>query len=289
MPIKIVFLIILLSGIIALATTAFSRTTTKNPAIVTSFYPLYYFATQIGDSQVAVVNLTPPGTEPHEYDPTPRDIATIESSSLLIINGGLEAWADKIKNQLIHTVIVIAGQDLIINNDPHVWLSPRLAQKEVQVIASAMAAITPASSGTYQKNAADLSARLQALDQSYRQGLKDCQLHDFVTTHTAFNYLAKEYGINQVALAGLSPDTEPASQKIAEIAKFIENKKIKYIFFEKLISPKLAETLAVETGVKTLVLDPLEGLTPQEIASGDNYFSVMSANLTNLRLALQCR
>lgn len=274
-------------------------TTTKLP-VVTSFYPLYYLATQIGGDKAEVYNITPAGAEPHDYEPTTQDMARIEDSKLLIINGGkLEAWGDRVRNNLGNTKVVAAVGETLVNQqineggvmmkDPHVWLSPALIKKEAVAIADSFKRADPANAAFYTANAAVLVDKLNTLDQEYRNSLSRCADKNIVTSHAAFGYLARDYGLTQVAISGLSPDAEPTVQKLAETADFVKKNNVKYIFFESLVSPKLAETIAEETGAKTLPLNPLEGLTDQEISSGQNYFSVMRGNLENLKVALSCK
>ncbi len=258
--------------------------------VVTSFYPLYFFASEIGGSFAKVTNITPLGVEPHEFEPTLREIATIEQSQMLIINGeGFETWAEKITTNLQKksTRVVVAGQGFE-QNDPHVWLSPVLAQKQVEQILKGYIQIDPQHRQEYERNAQSLISKLNQLDQAFRQGLRSCQQHQFITSHTAFGYLASEYNLQQLAIAGLSPDAEPSSAQLAQIATVAQQNNVKYIFFETLVSPQLAQTIAAEVGAQTLVLNPLEGLTQNEVESGENYFSLMRENLDALRVALHC-
>lgn len=273
---------------------------TKLP-VVASFYPIYFFASEIGGDKVDVKNITPPGTEPHDYELTPRDIANIYDSKLLVLNGGqLEPWADTVTAQLSSgTVVVTAGQDIttrlmmpqddLTNIDPHVWLSPKLAQHEVKKITLGYIQADPKNSAYYLGEQNELLQQLAQLDNDYQQGLAQCASHDIITSHTAFSYLAAEYGLNEVAISGLSPDEEPSPAQLANVVQFANTHQVQYIFFESLVSPKLAETIASEVGAQTLVLDPIEGLTDEEIQQGANYFTVMRTNLQNLRTALQCK
>ncbi|OGH10844.1 MAG: hypothetical protein A2857_06295 [Candidatus Levybacteria bacterium RIFCSPHIGHO2_01_FULL_36_15] len=267
--------------------------------ISASFYPLYYFSSQIGGNKADVQNITPAGSEPHDYDPSFQDIARIERGDILILNGGVEAWADKIRDNLRGTKvkIVIAGEDLLTKQlieegqtvkDPHVWLDPVLAKREVQKITEAYAAVDPANKTYYQDNERQLNSKLDQLDADYKKGLRNCQSRDVVTSHEAFAYLADRYGLNEVPIAGLSPDEEPSAQQLADVANFAKKNNVKYIFFESLVSPKLSETIASEIGAKTMVLDPIEGISDDDIKQGKNYFTVMKDNLKNLQTALQC-
>lgn len=264
-----------------------------------SFYPLYFFASEIGGDLTHVKNITPVGAEPHDYDPSAADIARIEKSDMFIVNGGVEPWADKIKESLkeAHVVTVVAAEGLMNRRitqegiavvDPHVWLSPPLAKKEVSKITEGFIKIDPKNSSYYQANRKKLDERLDQLDQKYKQGLINCEQKDIITSHVAFGYLAGAYGLTQVSISGLSPDGEPSTAQLAELVKFAKDHGVKYIFFESLVSPKLAETIASEVGAKTLALDPLEGLSDADNKQGKNYFSVMEENLRNLQIALQC-
>lgn len=269
--------------------------------VVTSFYPLFYFATQIGGEKAEVINLTPAGAEPHDYEPNTQDISRIETSDLLIINGGqLEPWADNIRENMRSEKIrvLVVGENLATlefvdegerRMDPHVWLDPALAVKEAERIASAFMEADPENRALYEENLRHLAERLDALDQEFRQGLLHCRQRDIITSHAAFGYVASRYGLKQVPISGLSPDEEPSPKQLAEVAAFAKARSIKYIFFETLISPRLAETIAEETGAKTIVFNPLEGLTKEEQAAGKDYFSIQKENLENLKTALECK
>lgn len=268
--------------------------------IVTSFYPLYFFTTQIVQDKADVHNITPAGAEPHDYEPTTRDMVKIENSRLLIINGAkLEGWAEDIKNILSgrNTTILSVGEKIANLNtmegdiqirDPHIWLNPVLAKKEIEIITESLIMTDPANSQFYADNAKVLIGKLEILNNQFRTELSTCQKKDIITAHAAFEYLAKEYGLKQTAISGLSPDEEPSPKKLAEVAKFAEQNQVDYIFFESLVSPKLASTIAEEIGAKTLVLNPIEGLTDEEIKNGKTYFTEMQNNLINLKIALQC-
>jgi zinc transport system substrate-binding protein len=268
--------------------------------VTASFYPMYFFASQIGGDKADVMSITPAAAEPHDYEPTTQDVVRINQSNMLVLNGGkLEPWGDKIKDQLqgTNTLIVTAGNGLankqLTENgqtiqDPHIWLDPILAKKEVEVIEQGFDKIDPAGKAYFQANAKKLESELDQLDVEYKAGLSSCKMKDFVTSHAAFGYLAATYGINQIAISGVSPDEEPSSQKLAEITQLVKQKEIKIVFFESLVSPKLSETIANETGAKTMVLDPIEGITSNDLKAGHTYLTVMRDNLAALQDALQC-
>ncbi len=263
--------------------------------VVASFYPLAFFAEQIGTDRVNVTNLTPSGVEPHDFEPSTKDLAQMERSQLILINGaGFEPWADRFEQlQPLAVAGTLANLEILQENvlvrDPHVWLDPVLAQKEVEIITAALIQIDPAGKAVYLANQKNLTGRLIALGQEFRAGLANCRQDKIVTSHAAFTYLAARYGLTQVALAGLSPDSEPTPREFTDLIKQIREQNIKYIFFESLVSPRLAQTLASETGAGTLVLNPLEGLTTAEAAAGQDYFSIQRGNLSSLRLALECQ
>ena len=160
---------------------------------------------------------------------------------------------------------------------------------EVKTILNGFIKVDPKNKSYYYNNTNKLLSRLDGLDKEYKQGLINCNQKDIITSHAAFGYMAKTYGLNQVPISGLSPDAEPSSQQLAEITKFAKDHYLKYIFFESLVSPKLSETIANEVGAKTLVLDPIEGVSKVDIKSGKNYFTIMADNLKNLRIALECQ
>jgi zinc transport system substrate-binding protein len=272
--------------------------------VATSFYPIYFLTSQIGGDFVEVNNLTPAGTEPHDYDLTAKDIIKIKKSEVLILNGGgLEVWEDEIKKSLAQDKVrlVVLRDELlkdevannknnprINNDDPHIWLSPMLAIEMAEKITSELIKIDLTNKNYYQSNLNVLKTKLLNLDSDFRQGLEKCKKRDFVTAHRAFGYLAKEYSLNQIAIAGISPEEEPAPRQLAEISQFARENEIKYIFFESLVSPKLSQVIADEIGAGTLVLNPIEGLNDEEIGQGKNYITEMEANLENLKVALEC-
>lgn len=302
------FLLGLVLGLACIGIIALSISTHKNSevpsggkiSVTTSFYPLYFFASQIGGDKAVVSNLTPAGAEPHEYEPTAQDIVKIQDSSILVLNGGgLEAWASDVQKNIegSATMVVSAGEGLTDRTfvedgeeitDPHVWLSPPLAEKLADKIAAAFTEANPANASYYASNASVLKAKLASLDAAYKTKLASCKKRDIVTSHAAFGYLAAAYNLRQVPITGVSPDAEPSLRELADLTAFAKNTDVKYIFFESLVSPKLAETLAREIGAQTLVLNPLEGLTSDEIAAGKTYFTEMEENLKNLETALEC-
>ena len=268
--------------------------------ISASFYPLYFLAQEIGGEYADAAQITPAGAEPHDYEPTAQDRARMEQSALLILNGaGLEAWEDAIRetHDPERTHIVIAGEGLASRRmseesktivDPHLWLDPLLTKQMADKVLLGFIAVDPAREPYYRLRADALAARLDALDAEYRTGLAPCREKNIITAHAAFGYLAAEYGLVQAPIAGLSPDEEPSARRMAEITQFAKARGIRHVFFERFASPRIAETLAREIGAQTLALNPLEGMSREELAQGRNYFTEMRANLANLKTALEC-
>jgi zinc transport system substrate-binding protein len=304
---KIFTLFILIAVIISFGILTINRAPSSQSAqlnkiqITTSFYPLYYFASEIGGDKTRVVNITPAGSEPHDYEPTPQDIIQIANSRALFLNGGLEPWGQRIKENIKdkNITVVDVGQNLMSQDfldedgkkvtDPHIWLSPVLAQKMIDKIVDVLVSIDPSNKDYYLNNSVVLKDKLNRLHDEYLSGLKNCQSDVFVTSHAAFGYLASTYGLKQVTISGLSPEEEPSLKQLAEVTDFAKKNAVKYIFFETLVSPKLSDTLANEIGAKTLVLNPLEGLHEADIKDGKSYLTEMKNNLQNLKIALTCQ
>ncbi|MBI4457625.1 zinc ABC transporter substrate-binding protein [Candidatus Uhrbacteria bacterium] len=270
--------------------------------VVASFYPLAEFAAKVGGNMVAVSNITPAGTEPHDFEPTPRQVASIYGSHLFVYNGGgVDVWASRLAGAigergvktlemrpLMGELLPPVDQEEGEMFDEHFWLDPVLAQRQVEAIRDALAGIDPAHAAEYRDRADSYVAELRSLDADFRRGLASCQIREAITSHAAFAYLARRYGFTQLAIAGLSPDEEPSAGALAALVREAERRGIRHVFFETLASPEMAETLAREIGAQTLVFNPLEGLTGEELVTGKNYLTVMRQNLANLRTAMVC-
>jgi zinc transport system substrate-binding protein len=251
--------------------------------VVASFYPLAFAAQEIGGEKVEVVNLTPAGAEPHDLEVSPRDVEKLRTADLVLFLGhGFQPQLEEAAGggPRILRLLDTPGLDRFPNGDPHVWLDPLRYALIVGRIGEALH-----SSGPTKR----LTARLHALDREYRRGLAHCARREIVTSHEAFAYLAQRYGLRQVAITGLSPEAEPSPRDLQHVIELVRKTHATTIFFETLVSPRIAETVARETGAKTAVLDPIEGLTPAEQDRGEDYFSLMRSNLAQLRTALGCQ
>lgn len=265
--------------------------------VVATFYPLQEFAQRVGGERVRVRNLVPAGVEPHDYDPTPRDVVVITRAHVFVYNGaGFEPWIARLLPELPGTAVVVeatVGLPLAADQegqaDPHVWLDPVLAQQIITRIEAGLVMADPAGRDVYAANAARLRDDLRALHQRFAQRLADCRQRIVITSHAAFGYLARRYGLRVISISGLSPEAEPAPSTLAAIVNEARAHNVSAIYYETLVSPRVAETIAREVGAKTLVLNPLEGLTDDEIQAGMNYVTVMHDNLENLTTGLGCR
>lgn len=282
--------------------------------VVTSFYPLYDFTRKIGGEHVNVINLVPAGVEPHDWSPKSREISQINKAELFVYQGaGFEGWVHDFLESMkadakVKVLEASQGIDLIKSEhaneqheekgkndehehesefDPHAWLSPKNAKKMAENIKNALADVDAAHKADYEANYKKLADRFDQLDKTYRDSLGKLPKKDIVVSHQAFAYLCRDYGLNQKAIMGLAPDAEPTAQDMKDINDFVKANNVRYIFFEELVSDKLAQTLARDAKVETLVLNPLEGLTDEQAKAGDDYFSVMEKNLQNLVKALQ--
>lgn len=268
--------------------------------VYTSFYVMYDFAIKIGGDKVSITNLVPAGTEPHDWEPNPSDIVNLEKGDVFIYNGaGFEAWTEKVLKSLQNDQLIVVetsnGLELLPNEhedeelefDPHVWLNPMLAKQQMAAIKNAFAEVDPSNKEYYEKNYQNYAKMFDDLNAEFTETIGKYTKKDIVVAHEAFGYLCNAYGLNQVGIEGLSADSEPSPARMAEITKFAKENDVKYIFFEELVSPKIAETIAREVGAQTAVLNPLEGLDEEAIEAGKDYFSVMRENLEALSKALQ--
>ena len=323
-----------------------SSTKEKKLEVMASFYPIAEFTRQVGGSHVTVNTMIPDGVEPHDWEPTAKDIEKLGKSAIFFYNGGVEPWAEKaiaaLGEKKITGVEVAHGlmtevfheeheedsdhhdakeqheekmhhdakdkhdakdrheekehrEDKAASaghhhqhdgQDPHVWVSPKQAMEEVKIIAAELGKKDPAHKADYDKNAEAYLKKLSDLDKQLKDLGKVAKRKEVVTTHAAFSYLAKDYGFTQLSIMGLSPDAEPAPKDMTNLVNLIREKGIKVVFFETLVSPKVAQTIAKTAGVSTLVLNPLEGLTAEEKKAGADYISVMQENINNLKKAL---
>lgn len=259
--------------------------------VVATIYPLADIAKQVGGDLVEVTTLVPAGVEPHDYEPTPQEIAKLYSADVAIVHGkGIDPWAEKLIDDLRKKgvrVVRTTDDGELLGDDPHVWLDP-VAAKQLANSISWPLFLERREDEQLQTQLRAFEARLDALDAEYKTKLSTCKQREFVTSHDAFAYLAKRYNLIQRPISGLSPTEDPSPQTMSEISQLVQQKGITTIFTETLVSPKTAQTIASETGAKTAVLNPIEGITEEEQRAGKEYIQLMEDNLVHLRAALQC-
>lgn len=263
--------------------------------VMASFYPLQFVAQGVGGDRVEVDSLTPPGAEPHDLELSPAQVGELGTVDLVVYLSAFQPAVDEAveatpPDRVIDAATVTellpttADDDSSDGLDPHFWLDPSRLPALASEVADQLGAIDPEGAETYAANAAALSARFDELDATYTSALETCASRTFVTSHAAFAYLADRYELEQVAISGVDPEADPSPARLAEIGQIVADQDVTTIFFETLVSPKVAQTLADDLGVDAAVLDPLEGVAD----ASDDYFSVAAENLDALTAALTC-
>jgi zinc transport system substrate-binding protein len=290
------------------------------PLVVASIYPLFDFARNVAGDRAEVVSLVPPGVEPHDWEPSPRDVAQLQRAKVFVYNGaGLEPWVDKLARDIQGGGVILVnatdglpllkaprgrydrdhqqhgpgagtqpGSTAGAAEDPHVWLDPVLAKGQVERIRDGLTRADPGHASVFAQAARDYGAKLDALDSAFQAGLRDCARRDVIVSHAAFAYLTSRYRLTMLPAMGLAPESEPSPAEMVALIRLAKRRKVKYIFFETLVNAKLAETIAREVGAETLVLNPVEGLTRDQATAGASYLTLMEENLKNLRRGLDC-
>jgi zinc transport system substrate-binding protein len=281
--------------------------------VVASFYPLEFIAKTVGGDAVHVTTLTAPGVEPHDLELTPKQVGHIAEAKLVLFEGNLQPAVDEAIDQNAKksafdvasaASLEATGADFEQHPedgagpavkpaaysedalDPHFWLDPVRYADVVKAITGKLVETDPANADGYRERSAAMLTDVTKLDNDFKTGLANCKLKTFVTSHQAFAYLAKRYGLQMVGIAGFTPDAEPTPQRIREVQDIVREQKVSTIFYEELVSPKVAESIARDVHVKTAVLSPIEGLP--DANSQESYLSLMRANLQELRKANSC-
>jgi len=269
--------------------------------ITTTLFPYYDFSGIIGGDKVKVSLLLPPGVEAHAFEPKPSDIFKINSSDIFIYTGDfMELWAKDILAGIGNKNIKVINLGDFVNllregaedsaADPHIWLDFSNSEKIVDAILAALIQKDPQQGDFYNQNADILKNKLRDLDKSFKDGLLDCQTKTLIYGgHYAFGYLVKNYNLNYLAAQGLAPDSEPTAQDLAGLINELKNNNIKYVFYEELSSPKIAETISEETGAELLLLNAAHNITKQDLDNKVSFIDIMKENLENLRIGLQCQ
>ncbi|MFV0129991.1 metal ABC transporter substrate-binding protein [Streptomyces sp. HMX112] len=277
--------------------------------VVASFYPMQFLAERIGGDHVTVTTLTKPGVEPHDLELKPRQIGELGEADYILYLKGIQPAVDDaveqagVKNTVDAATLTTleehgtgAGHDHgheeagghhadeEAGADPHIWLDPVKYTEVAKGVGASLAKADPGHAADYRKNTDELVKQLGALHTAYQQGLRNTTTRTFITTHSAFGYLAERYGLEQESISGVDPESEPSPARIKELQDIARKDKVGTVFFETLASDRTAKTLAKDAGLRTDVLDPLEGIT--ERSEGADYTEVMRSNLAALRKAL---
>jgi zinc transport system substrate-binding protein len=266
-------------------------------SVVTTIYPLEYFVRKIGGGVVGVVALVPPGAEAHTFELTASDMRTLAAADLVVMNGlDLEPWLDRALESLGGqgpSLVVVASEGVVSEADdpinPHLWLDPLLAIRQVEHIRDALIQVYPARSAEFAANADSLVEALNQLHAGFQSTLTGCRHDQFVTGHAAYGHLAARYNLTEVSLAGLSPESAPSAQHFAEVAALMESQGLGFLFTEPVSNNRLEESLARETGAELLLMHPLGSVTTDELSGGADYLSLMDANRRALAQGLECR
>jgi zinc transport system substrate-binding protein len=275
-------------------------------AVIASFYPMAWLAGKVGGGDVSVRTLTRPGTEPHDLELTARQVANVADADFtLYVRGVQPAVDDAVHGHAKHRSLDAASLVATLpppgetddeeahdgvrhreaSYDPHIWLDPSRMATVATALGDRLAAADPAHAAGYRERARTTAGELAGLDRRFRDGLESCERREIVTAHAAFGYLADRYGLRQIPVAGVDPSGEPSPKRLAGLARLVSATGATTVFTETLVSPKTAESLAREAGVRTAVLDPVEGV--EDGAKGD-YMTIMRENLRTLRPALEC-
>ncbi|OPJ56294.1 metal ABC transporter solute-binding protein, Zn/Mn family [Alkalithermobacter paradoxus] len=278
--------------------------------VYASFYPMYDFASKIGNEKIDIEVIVPPGAEPHDFEPSLKAISSIQDADLLVLNGlEMEPWADKIIQDLENkgvTVIKIGesadplrleqlkGGHKGCNHshhdhgdyDPHIWLDPIRVITMAEEIKNALCRIDEDNKEYYEANFEKFKSELIKLDEEYKDKLSNTKRKEIIVSHEAFNYLGDRYGINIIGISGISSHADPSLKVLSELTKLMKEKEIRTVFFEQLASSKLSETLAKEVGGKTEVLYTIEGITMEDMKEGKDYIYKMRENLNKIESAL---
>jgi zinc transport system substrate-binding protein len=264
-------------------------------SVTAAFFPLAFVAQRIGGSAVQVTNLTPPGAEPHDLELRPSDVVAIRDARLVLYLRGLQPAVDdavrtlKDQSRAFNVLSVIQPRRLGDGSvDPHFWLDPALFAKVAALIEQRLEGAAPADAALFQKNLTVLDSQLAQLDRDFKTGLAHCARHEIFTGHAAFGYMAARYGLRQIGITGLNPEAEPAPKQLTEIISLARQLPPTFIYAETLVSSRSVVAVARAVGAKVAVLNPIEGLLPAQRAAGDDYLTLMRANLHTLQEGLGC-
>jgi zinc transport system substrate-binding protein len=289
----VVFLI-LIFGIIFRSNKTSQPVVSSKIQVVATLFPIYDFAKNIGQDKVDVSLLLPPGVEAHSFEPKPNDIIRINHADIFIYtNKFMEPWVNDLLSGITNKNLLITDASkgvFLISQDPHIWLDLTNAQTMVDTITQALITKDPSNKNFYEANAQIYKQKLSNLDQIYQSILKSCQTKEIIYGgHYAFGYLAARYGLHYSSAQGISPDSEPTAKDLIDLIDNIKRDNVKYIFYEELSSPKIANTISSETGAKLLFLNAAHNISKEQLNQNVSFISILENNLSNLKTGLQCQ
>ncbi|MEM2923646.1 MAG: zinc ABC transporter substrate-binding protein [Candidatus Nitrosocaldus sp.] len=269
---------------------SYNASEVKRLRVMTTFYPLYEFARSVVGDRADVDLFIPSGLEPHDWEPSVRDLERLKGYDLFIYNSSaFEPYVDRLKGLDYNIRMVEAVGGLVVSQDPHVWLDPLLAKEQVGIILNAIIDMDEANREYYTKNAEAYMLRLDELHSRFEKELSYCDKRMFITLHAAYNYLASRYGLKQITIAGIEPEHDIPAGKIMEIVDLARRHGIDVVYAEEGVDDRLVRALAEEMNARVLTLSPIEVLDEDDIKQGKTYIAKMEENLENLRLGLGCR
>lgn len=278
----------------------------KKLKVITTLFPLYDMAKKIGADKADVSLLLPPGVEAHSFEPKPSDIVRINEADVFVYTGKfMEPWAEDVIQGIVNKnlVVVDASQGTTMipgvfhdadepagSIDPHIWLDFNNAGIMVKNIFQAFQLKDSANKVFYEQKAGEYRRKLSELDSLYKTTLAACKNKTIVYGgHYAFGYLARRYGLKYLTAQGVSPDAEPTANDLIKLVEQIKQDKIKYVFYEELTSPKIAETIAGETKARLLLLNAAHNVSRDQIDQGISFFDILERDLDNLKIGLSCQ
>ena len=271
-----------------------SKKSTSKITVITTLYPLYDFVKNVGQDKVDVSLLLPPGTEAHSFEPKPNDVIKINQSDIFIFTGKfMEPWVDDLISGLTNKKLLIIDDSVgvkLISQDPHIWMDLSNAQTMVNTITQALVTKDPSNKNFYETNANIYNQKLAALDQTYQSTISSCKTKEIIYGgHYALGYLVTRYGLKYSSAQGISPDSEPTVNDLIQLINQIKRDNIKYIFYEELSSPKIAQTISQESGAKLLFLNSAHNISKNQFDQGISFISIFENNLSSLKIGLECQ
>ncbi|MFH0772799.1 MAG: zinc ABC transporter substrate-binding protein [bacterium] len=277
----------------------------KKIKVVTTLYPLYNFTKEIGKNLVDVTLLIPPGVEPHSFEPTPRDMIILNEADLFIYTGPLmETWAENVIKGVSNNRLIVVNTSKSVRLipavfhdlgekqgalDPHIWLGLNNDHKIIDEITNGLIQADKKNSSFYRKNAQEYQNEITALEAKYKEGLTTCRNRTVVYGgHYTFGYLARQYNLTYLAAAGISSDAEPTASDLKRLVETVKREHVSTIFYQELSSPKVAETIAEESGTQMLLLNGAHTISKHDFERGVSFIEIMKNNLHNLRKGLGC-